>query len=159
MRVYFEDESESNETFENILKTALELVGQNNDKIVVDVRYVDENKIKEINAFTRGVDKVTDVLSFPLIDNPCNQPIDEEHYPFDVDFETGEILLGDIVICKDVAKKQAEEYGHSYERELAYLFTHAVFHLLGFDHIKEEDKAIMRKSEEAVLSKLGITRD
>lgn len=159
MRVYFEDESESNETFENILKTALELVGQNNDKIVVDVRYVDENKIKEINAFTRGVDKVTDVLSFPLIDNPCNQPIDEEHYPFGVDFETGEISLGDIVICKDVAKKQAEEYGHSYDRELAYLFTHAVFHLLGFDHETEEDKAVMRKNEEAVLSKLGITRD
>lgn len=159
MRVYFEDDTESNEIFENILKTALELVGQNYNKIVVNVNYVDEKEIKEINNNTRGVDKVTDVLSFPLLENPCNLPIDKEHFPFDIDFETGEISLGDIVICKDVAKKQAEEYGHSYERELCYLFTHGVFHLLGFDHMNEEDKAIMRKNEETVLNKLGITRD
>lgn len=159
MRVYFEDEKDKYEKFEEILKTALETVGQCNDKITVDVRFVDAQKIKEINAVARGVDNVTDVLSFPLLDNPCNIEINEKNFPFDVDYDDGEISLGDIVICKEVAKKQAEEYGHSYERELCYLFTHGVFHLLGFDHITEEDKAVMRKNEETVLQKLGLTRD
>ena len=158
MKVYFDDENDKYEKFDEVLKVALETVGQFYDKITVEVNFVDAQKIKEINAFTRGVDEVTDVLSFPLLDNPCNVTIDEKNFPFDVDYNDGEISLGDIVICKEVAKKQAEEYGHSYERELCYLFTHGVFHLLGFDHIKEEDKVIMRKNEETVLQKLGLTR-
>lgn len=159
MRVKFEDENEENSTFEEILKTALDVVGQSNPKIVVSVQFVSEEEIRQINNTTRAVDKVTDVLSFPMLENACNVPIIAENFPFDVDLETGEISLGDIVICKDVAKRQAEEFGHSYERELCYLFTHAVFHLLGFDHIREEDKVVMRRNEELVLQKLGITRE
>ena len=145
--------------FDNILKCALRLVNQTNENIVAYCRFVSEDEIKQINKEQRGIDKVTDVLSFPMIENACNVAIDETNFPFDVDPETNEISIGDVVICKDVAKSQAEEYGHSYERELCDLFTHAIFHLLGFDQQTEQQKVIMRKMEEQVLGELNITRD
>lgn len=159
MKVIFEEKNENQEIFDKILKLALESEKQTNDKIVVYCSFVSKDEIQKINKEQRGVDSVTDVLSFPMLENKCNMPIDEEHFPFDVDPETNEISLGDIVICTDKAKEQAEEFGHSFNRELSYLFTHAVFHLLGYDHMTEEDKVVMRKKEEEVLNKLGITRE
>lgn len=159
MRVIFENEDDSIEIFDKILKSALKLVGQENESIVVSCSFVEGEQIKEINKEQRGIDKVTDVLSFPFLDNACNVSINKENFPFDFDPLTDEISLGDIVICKDKAREQAEEYGHSYERELCYLFTHGVFHLLGFDHEKEEDKVVMRRNEEIVLNELNITRE
>ncbi|MGN1227903.1 MAG: rRNA maturation RNase YbeY [Christensenellales bacterium] len=159
MKVIFENDDERVEKFDDILRCALKLVGQDYDGIIANCVFVSGEQIRSINKEQRGVDKVTDVLSFPMLENACNVPINADNFPFDVDMNTGEISLGDIVICKDVAKQQAEEYGHSYERELCYLFTHAVFHLLGFDHQNEEDKAVMRRNEELVLNELNITRD
>ena len=159
MKVIFEEENENQQVFEQILKQALNIENQTNEKIVVYCSFVSKEEIQKINKEQRGVDKVTDVLSFPMLENLCNVPIDAEHFPFDVDPDTDEISIGDIVICRDVAVEQAKEYGHSYNRELCYLFTHAVFHLLGYDHETEQDRTIMRQKEEAVLTKLNITRE
>ena len=116
----------------------------------VSVTLDDNEAIREINNEHRGIDKATDVLSFPLGDEDS----------FDTDPETGAILLGDIVISLERAKEQAEEYGHSYRREVAFLITHSLFHLLGYDHVdSEEDEKLMFGKQDKVLEKLGITRE
>ncbi len=119
---------------------------------------VDEQAIKDLNVRFRNIDRVTDVLSFPTLDNIRGKHLSGADYPFDTD-EDGTLFLGSVAICEEVAKRQAEEYGHSYERELFYLATHGVCHLLGYDHMTEEDKAQMRAKEERVMSKLGLERD
>ncbi len=116
----------------------------------VSVTLVDNEAIREINNEHRGIDKATDVLSFPLGDEDS----------FDTDPETGAILLGDIVISLERAKEQAEEYGHSFRREVAFLITHSLFHLLGYDHVDSvEDEKLMFGKQDKVLDKLGITRE
>lgn len=116
----------------------------------VSVTLVDNDTIREINNEHRGIDKATDVLSFPLGDEDS----------FDTDPETGAILLGDIVISLERAMEQAKEYGHSYRREVAFLLTHSLFHLLGYDHVdSEEDEKLMFGKQDKVLEKLGITRE
>ena len=126
--------------------------------LAIELLFVSAEEIKALNSETRGVDKVTDVLSFPTLDGIKNQAIAGKNHPFDMD-ENGNLLLGSIVICKDRAQEQAEEYGHSYERELNYLFVHGVMHCLGYDHMTDEEKSEMRAQEERVLAKLGITRE
>ncbi|MDE7301549.1 MAG: rRNA maturation RNase YbeY [Clostridia bacterium] len=126
-------------------------------KTFAEIVFVDENEIKELNAKFRSIDKVTDVLSFPTLDNILGKEIRAEDFPYDID-EDGALSLGSIAICKQVAERQAEEYGHSYERELYYLATHGVCHLLGYDHMNEEDKPKMRQMEEKILQKLGLSR-
>ncbi len=116
----------------------------------VSVTLVDNEAIREINNEHRGIDRATDVLSFPLGDDDS----------FDTDPETGAILLGDIVISLERAAEQAKEYGHSYRREVAFLITHSLFHLLGYDHVdSEEDEKLMFGKQDKVLEKLGITRE
>lgn len=123
---------------------------------VVEVDFVTKDEIHELNLRTRGVDRATDVLSYPALDEI--KPFTKENYPFDYDEETGEIELGSIVICEAVAEEQAQEYGHSVRRENCYLFTHGLMHLMGYDHIEESDRTVMREKEEAVLNRCGITR-
>ena len=130
---------------------------QSDTPVVVELLFVDEAEIQALNNETRGIDKVTDVLSFPTLDGIKGKPIVGEKFPFDKD-EEGRLVLGSIVICKARAKEQAEEYGHTYERELHYLFVHGVMHCLGYDHMTDEERAEMREREEKVLAKLGITR-
>lgn len=125
--------------------------------LAIELLFVSADEIRALNADTRGVDKVTDVLSYPTLESVKNAPIYGKNHPFDID-EQGNLLLGSIVICKDRAKEQAEEYGHSYERELNYLFVHGVMHCLGYDHITDEEKSEMRAQEEKVLGALGIVR-
>ena len=122
------------------------------DDFEVTVTLTDNDTIRSINREHREVDRETDVLSFPL----WNIPINEE--PF-VDPETGNIMLGDIVISIPKMQQQAEEYGHSEKRETAYLCVHAMLHLFGYDHMEEEEKAQMRKREEEILSSLELTRE
>ena len=120
------------------------------DDAEVSVTLVDNESIRELNNEHRGIDRATDVLSFPMGDGEC----------FEVDPDTDAILLGDIVISLERAKEQAEEYGHSYRREVAFLLTHSLFHLLGYDHVdSEEDERVMFAKQEKVLEKLGITRE
>lgn len=115
----------------------------------VSVTLVDNEAIREINREHRNIDSATDVLSFPLGDDDS----------FDTDPDTGAILLGDIVISLERAAEQAREYGHSFRREVAFLITHSLFHLLGYDHVdSKEDEKLMFGKQEKVLEALGITR-
>ncbi len=123
-----------------------------------EIIVTDEAEIRRLNAEARGIDAVTDVLSFPSLDGIRGKALKKADFPFEVD-EEGNIFLGSIVICEKRAREQAEEYGHSYMRELHYLAVHGLWHLLGYDHMTEEDKPEMRAKEEKILSKLGITRE
>ena len=123
-----------------------------------EIIFTDEEEIKRLNRETRGTDAVTDVLSYPSLDGIKGKRLKKEDYSADLD-EEGNIFLGSIAICTARAKEQAEEYGHSYMRELHYLAVHGLWHLLGYDHMTEEDKPEMRTREEKILSKLGITRE
>lgn len=123
-----------------------------------EIIITDEAEIRRLNAEARGIDAVTDVLSFPSLDGIRGRALKKADFPFEVD-EEGNIFLGSIVICEKRAREQAEEYGHSYMRELHYLAVHGLWHLLGYDHMTEEDKLEMRAKEEKILSKLGITRE
>ena len=122
----------------------------------VNVLVTDDAAIHEINLDMRGVDRPTDVLSFPMFElTPGEKPGEE-----DADPDTGLVPLGDMVISLERAEAQAQEFGHSVEREVSYLAVHSVLHLLGYDHMDEGPmKAQMRKREEEILNDLGITRE
>ena len=124
----------------------------------LEVVTVPAEKIRELNAQSRGVDAVTDVLSFPALDGIRGKEIKKRDFPFDWD-EDGNLFIGSIAVCRERAAEQAEEYGHSFERELNYLITHGIFHLLGYDHMTDEDKREMRQKEESVMKKLNLSRD
>lgn len=123
-----------------------------------EVIFTDEEEIRKLNAETRSVDAVTDVLSFPALDGIKGKKIKKSNFPYDADDEGG-LFIGSIAVCVKRAKEQAEEYGHGYDRELYYLVAHGILHLLGYDHMVEEDKLEMRLKEEKVLKKLNLTRD
>ena len=114
------------------------------------ITITDNERIHQLNREYRGVDSATDVLSFPLWNR--------EEDPF-INPENNCIMLGDIIISLERAAEQANEYGHSLKRECAYLCVHAVMHLLGYDHIEEDDKKVMRAREEEILTKLKLTRE
>lgn len=139
------------------LENALEGFVKTDVTLSIEVLFVEAEEIRALNRDMRGMDKVTDVLSFPALDGICGKEILREEHPYEID-EEGDLLLGSIVICEERAREQAEEYGHSYERELHYLIVHGVMHCLGYDHIEEADRALMREKEEYILGKLGITR-
>lgn len=126
----------------------------------VSILLTDNEQIRQINLEHRGIDSPTDVLSFPAVDYSTPGDFSELEELAAVYFhpETGELLLGDIVISVDRALTQAEEYGHSLLRELAFLTTHSMFHLLGYDHMEEEERQIMEEKQKAVLDKLQILR-
>ena len=138
-----------------VIRTALAAEGMV-DACEVDVLLTNDEGIHQINLDMRQVDRPTDVLSFPEFDlQPGELPTDE-----DADPGTGLIPLGDMVISMEHVDAQAKEYGHSRQRELAYLVTHSVLHLLGYDHLDEgEQKKQMRTREEVILAELGITRE
>lgn len=121
----------------------------------ISITLVDNETIRDINNEQRGIDKATDVLSFPMLEFDDDGIFDGE---YDMDGEL--VLLGDIVISMERARKQAEEYGHSLLREVAFLTAHSMLHLLGYDHIDDkEGEEIMCEKQERVLTSLGITRD
>ena len=119
--------------------------------IEVSLRFADEEEIREIKKEYRGIDKKTDVLSFPLIDFRNSQDVENELLEKDV-------MLGDIIICKQVAVEQAKEYHHSFKRELCFLALHGFLHLLGYDHIESEDEKIMQSVAKEILEKNKIYR-
>ncbi len=127
----------------------------------VSVTLVDNETIHEINYEYRDIDRPTDVLSFPAL-----------MYDFGGDFdwiegagveicdpESGEIVLGDIMISMDKVEEQAKEYGHSEKREFAFLIAHSMLHLMGYDHMEEDERAVMEKKQEEILQSKGYTRD
>lgn len=119
-----------------------------NDNAEIELTFVDDEQIKELNKEYRNIDKSTDVLSFPLGENGI----------YDKNPENGFYMLGDIVISVDHAEKQADLYGHGIEREIAFLTVHSMLHLLGYDHVDGgEQQRIMRQKEETVLEKMGLS--
>lgn len=137
------------------VRTALDHEGVR-EKTHVDIMLTDNSHIHEINREQRGVDRPTDVLSFPM-----NQLTPEAYDPdmCEADPAAGRIMLGDMVISLEQCRAQAEEFGHSAEREICYLAVHSVLHLLGYDHMDEgEEKARMRRHEDEIMAKLKLTR-
>lgn len=141
---------EPNDEYEELIKTVTGICFKeekiDDTDLYLSITLSDEEYIHKINKETRKVDKPTDVLSFPMFEKD-EIPKEKTGIPD---------VLGDIIICIPIVKKQAIEYEHSFERELAYMLVHGFYHLMGYDHIKEEEKAQMREKEENILSKLNI---
>lgn len=125
----------------------------------VELLLTDNEEIQRINNEFRGIDRPTDVLSFPMIEysKPSDfSTLEDDDSNFDP--ETGELILGNIVISKEKVLSQAEEYGHSVKREYAFLIAHSMLHLLGYDHMEEDERLIMEEKQRNILDKLGIER-
>ena len=126
--------------------------------LAVEFIFTDEEEIRRLNRETRNTDKVTDVLSFPALDSIKGKALKKRDFPLEIDDE-GNLLIGSVAVCVKRAEEQAEEYGHSYQRELHYLLVHGIMHCLGYDHLTDEERAEMREREEFILAKLGISRE
>lgn len=151
------DVKEINGIIQKVVNKTIEHEGIK-DKFEISIIFVNNTQIQKINKEYRKIDSPTDVLSFPMIeyDKPGIIPHDEAC--LEVDYDTGDILLGDIAISLEKAYEQSKEYGHSFEREVAFLTLHGMLHLLGYDHIDEEDRVLMRQKEEEILNILKISR-
>ena len=127
----------------------------------VFVEIVDDEIIRDINREQRGKDASTDVLSFPSVNYPAGKTAGscEKLLRREFDPDAGAHVLGDIIISMDHVRAQAQEYGHSVQRETGYLLTHGLFHLMGYDHMTETDKPVMRAMEERSLASIGLTRE
>lgn len=126
-------------------------------RVNVGITLVDDEEIAQINAQFRGVDAVTDVLSFPMHEVDIAQASAQAR-PGDIDPATGELLLGDIVVAVERARAQAVEYGHSFQREFGFLVVHGMLHLMGYDHMTVSDEQVMRAMQQKVLSALNLSR-
>lgn len=125
----------------------------------VSVTFVDDEEIRKINSEYRGIDKSTDVLSFPFNEFKIPGNFDDIEESVDAfNPETGELLLGDIILSTDHIVEQAIEYGHSETRELAFLVVHSMLHLMGYDHMADEDRAVMEERQRKILELEGISR-
>lgn len=145
---------------------ALEILKVPFKALEVDISFVDSKEIHAQNREFRGVDKPTDVLSFPNLlkvgvtdSQVIANVLTKENFIADFNPENNTIFLGCITICKDVVFKQAKEYGNTKEREMTYMAVHGLLHLLGYDHMKEDDKKEMRKVEEEIMSSLNLRRE
>ena len=147
---------EENKEYEKIIKKVVEQCfkeeGLLDSKLYISITLTNPENIRKINNEFRNIDRETDVLSFPMFEK---KELDEMIKNKDFKHED---VLGDIVISIKRVEEQAEEYGHSFEREFSYMLVHGFYHLMGYDHIKEEDKQVMRPKEEYVLNKLNIKR-
>ena len=147
-----EGKKEYDKIVKKVIEQCYEEEGIENSKLYITVTLTTPDNIQKINKQYRGLDKATDVLSFPMFEKEeLVQKIEKKDY-------NHEDVLGDIIISIERVKEQAKEYNHSFERELSYMIVHGFYHLMGYDHIKEEDKILMRPKEEKILSKLKITR-
>ena len=164
MTLYFEEEGDVKLPLEcealakRVVEEALDYVGCPYEA-EVNLLLTENAQIHEMNKEFRGIDRATDVLSFPMIDYPEPGTFDfleEQEDCFDP--ESGELTLGDIVISKEKVLAQAEEYGHSVKREFCFLVAHSMLHLLGYDHMTEDEAKVMEAKQAAALKELGINR-
>ena len=139
-------EEDMTELMEEAAALILEDEGVRADEAEISVTFVTDEEIRELNAQFRGIDRATDVLSFPQFEDVQDIP------------DEGPAVLGDVVISLERARAQAEEFGHSEKRETIYLFVHSILHLLGYDHMEEDEKKEMRAAEEKTMEKLGAAR-
>ncbi len=140
---------EPNKSYEEMIEKVYEICFKEEDlydyPIYISVILSDEKYIQEMNAKYRNIDKVTDVLSFPMFEKDEIENAKKQSE-----------VLGDIIVCIPKVYKQAEEYGNGFEREFSYMLVHGFYHLMGFDHMEEEEKRVMRQKEENVLGKLNV---
>ena len=151
-----EEKDSHEDLIDRVVEKCFEIENLDEIKVYVAITLTTPEEIREINKEFRKIDKETDVLSFPIFEKKDidmlrkNGEIVDEDMPQDV--------LGDIIISMKKVEEQAKEYGHSVERELAYMVVHGFYHLMGYDHMVEEDKKVMREKEEKVLESLDIVR-
>lgn len=141
---------------QEVANSVLKTLNQTGD-VSVELDIVSEDYIKDINQKFRGIDKVTDVLSFPTLDGIRYKDVLSKDFPLDLESD-GSVFLGSIIICESRAKEQAKEYNHSEEREFCYLFCHGLLHLFGYDHIEEKDDLEMRELANKVLKNVKVLR-
>ena len=135
-----------------VLDKCFEEEGLLDSKLIMTITFTTPEEIRKINKKYRKIDKATDVLSFPMFEkDELDEKIKRGDFPY-------EDVLGDVIISIEKVREQAEEYGHSFERELSYMLVHGFYHLMGYDHIEVEDKKIMRPKEEKILNDLKIVR-
>ena len=150
MLIYLEEGQELEASLMEKLNQAasalFEAEGVDMERAEISLTLVSLEEIRELNRDYRDVDRETDVLSFPQYEGVEEMP------------EAGALCLGDVVICLDKVKSQAEEFGHSFEREFVYLFAHSLLHLLGYDHMEDDEKAVMRAKEEATMKEINLLR-
>ena len=132
---------------EEAAKACLEMEGVDENLAEISLTFVDMEEIQQLNREYRDTDSVTDVLSFPQFES-------KDEFP-----KVGEIIMGDVVICTEKAMLQAEEFGHSPEREIIYLFTHSLLHLMGYDHMVDEERKVMEAKQEEILKNCGYIRE
>lgn len=164
MSLYFEEEGEvklplsCEKLASEVVEAALDYVGCPYEA-QVNLLLTTNQQIQEMNRNFRGIDRPTDVLSFPMVDYEIPGTFDfleEREDCFDP--ESGELVLGDIVISKEKVLEQAEAYGHSVKREYAFLIAHSVLHLTGYDHMEEEERLLMESKQREILEKIQILR-
>lgn len=154
MRLILNEENMQKEEIIALMKQAAELcleaehIQAGDDRTEVSLSFVSPEEIRRLNRDYRNRDEETDVLSFPQYNS-----LEE------IRAESGFLCLGDVIICPQIAAVQADEYNHSLTRELVYLMVHSIHHLMGYDHIQEEEKNQMREKEEAVMVKIGVKRE
>ena len=149
---------EEEKIVKQVFKTVCKLHGIRQNAISADISIVDINQIHKLNMETRQVDKPTDVLSYPALENIIF-PFDKKNYADILSPEDKTLYIGEIIICHEIMEEQATEYGHSVTRELAFLTTHGFLHLLGYDHIEEDMRKVMRAKEDQVLTTAKFFRE
>ena len=147
-----QEKKEYEEIIEKVVKECFETEELTDSKMYINIILTTSKNIREYNKKYRNIDRETDVLSFPMFEK---EELDKKIT--NKDFENTDIL-GDMIISIPKVEEQAKEYGHSFERELAYMVVHSFYHLMGYDHMTEEEKTVMRSKEENVLERLNITR-
>lgn len=154
-----QDKEEVNAQTEQLLQSVCEAVMELEEcdfDAEISITFVDNEAIRQINAEHRGIDKATDVLSFPMLEFDENGVADEAELDSDGEL----VMLGDIVISMERAREQSIEFGHSFKREIAFLTAHSMLHLLGYDHVDDpEGEKIMCQKQDEVLNSLNITRE
>ena len=148
-----EEKEEYEEIVKKVISQCFKEESIENSKLSITITLTTLENIQKINKTYRNIDKATDVLSFPMFEkDELEQKIKNKDFIY-------EDILGDIVIAVERVKEQAEEYGHSFERELSYMIVHGFYHLMGYDHLQDEDKKIMRQKEEKILTDLNMNRE
>lgn len=160
MTIYFTNVGCIRFAIKKLLQGALKHLGQPVNDLEMSLSFVSAEEIKSLNSQYRNVDDVTDVLSFPTVDNPERKALNLSEFALDsINPETGKLNIGDVIICLERAKEQATEYNHSLKRELCFLSLHGLLHLLGYDHIEPDDEKQMVALQDEILNKMHITRN